>query len=271
MGPGDRGPQVSHLHHYLQKCGQLPPGPLLDEPVFDARTEQAIKAFQRLYGLDQNGRLDSDTLALMRTPRCGIPDIPGLSLVPRADPICGWPQRKLQYYIAQTLSQIGHVAHEKALLYCLRQASDATGITFTPGPQGSHIKSFTYPGDGAGGEHGRAYTPCAWSKAGEMYFDEYDVWSVLTPTPSDRLDFVSACLHELGHALGLGHSSDPSAVMYPLLQFGDQRREWQADDLDGLRYLYPPRTGITGVDALADDARGEIRPEARGKGEDRFL
>lgn len=51
-----------------------------------------------------------------------------------------------------------------------------------------------------------------------------------------QLDLFSVVLHELGHALGLGHSSDPSAVMYFTYQGG--RRSLSADDIAGIRAIY---------------------------------
>lgn len=44
-------------------------------------------------------------------------------------------------------------------------------------------------------------------------------------------------LHEMGHALGLGHSSDTSAVMYAF--YGGPRCELSSDDVNGVSALYP--------------------------------
>jgi len=46
--------------------------------------------------------------------------------------------------------------------------------------------------------------------------------------------------HEFGHALGLGHSTSPSATMYPSVSACNQgNRTLDADDIAGVMALYP--------------------------------
>jgi hypothetical protein len=51
---------------------------------------------------------------------------------------------------------------------------------------------------------------------------------------ADQYDFETVVTHELGHAVGLGHSSDSASVMYPFLQAGVTRRNLGAGDLNVL-------------------------------------
>lgn len=51
-------------------------------------------------------------------------------------------------------------------------------------------------------------------------------------------DKVATIAHELGHAFGLGHSSDPVALMYYAVG-GTIREKLTLDDYDGCTYLYP--------------------------------
>jgi hypothetical protein len=61
------------------------------------------------------------------------------------------------------------------------------------------------------------------------------------------LDLRSILTHELGHALGLGHSSDPRATMFATGS-GLRWRSLEKDDLDGVCSLYPG-TGASGCES----------------------
>ncbi len=51
--------------------------------------------------------------------------------------------------------------------------------------------------------------------------------------------------HEIGHALGLGHSSDPDATMYFQAHFDTRCASLRFDDETGIRFIYPPASGST--------------------------
>ncbi len=87
--------------------------------------------------------------------------------------------------------------------------------------------------------------------------DEFDMaidnrnftWSVTCTDVSGQFDLQTVYLHELGHALGLGHSSDPQAVMYAY--YLGARCALSQDDIDGVSALYPETGSATPTETPA--------------------
>ena len=69
-----------------------------------------------------------------------------------------------------------------------------------------------------------------------------------------RSEMVNVLGHELGHAIGIGHSKDDAALMFSS-RFSQRDRLGQ-DDIDAVTYLYPNKlhgcSGIFGTVALVD-------------------
>ncbi len=57
---------------------------------------------------------------------------------------------------------------------------------------------------------------------------------------TDKIDMGNTLVHEIGHFVGLDHSSEPEATMYRSAKAGEiKKRELHRDDIEGLCAAYP--------------------------------
>lgn len=73
---------------------------------------------------------------------------------------------------------------------------------------------------------------------GDLHFDVGHTWvnDPIDVSGNGQFDFYTVALHELGHNLGLDHSSVVGSVMEPI--YGGARRTLHADDIAGIQALY---------------------------------
>lgn len=90
------------------------------------------------------------------------------------------------------------------------------------------------PFDGIGGTLAHATFPNPYAdRQVEIHFDDDEPW--INSTTQD-VDLLTVAAHEIGHTLGLDHSNDPDALMFP--SYIGPRRFLGSDDIAGIQSLY---------------------------------
>lgn len=115
----------------------------------------------------------------------------------------------------------------------IRQAAEAwdevTSLTLTEvAADGDIVVTWAASGygdrhafDGPGGKVAQTYYPyyggTVWYD-GDIILDEAETWVTGTPTQGFpyQVHLQTTVMHEMGHSLGLEHSSDPASLMWPL-------------------------------------------------------
>ena len=109
-----------------------------------------------------------------------------------------------------------------------------------------------HPIDGFGNAKAHAYYPFqnGGEAAGDVHFDDLDRWQEIGTLTFP--DVLGAAAHELGHALGLDHSADSQAVMFPIFQRrqGPGSGLLTSDDIAGIQAIYG--SGIGSVSPIPE-------------------
>lgn len=88
-----------------------------------------------------------------------------------------------------------------------------------------------------------------------------------TSTTFDQLSRdkkVAVIAHELGHAIGLGHSEEKSALMY--FAVVPKRSSLGQDDIDGVTYLYPVQLDVFGAGCFLGSIAASSDDDSQGPG-----
>ncbi|KAM7413465.1 hypothetical protein PAMA_020723 [Pampus argenteus] len=224
---------------YLRQFYGLPAG-LQGRQRSTGSFETKVKEMQRFFKLKVTGNLDDDTLELMKQARCGVPDVGEYNHFPNH---LKWENNNVTFRILNYTPDLKKADVDRAIRNALNVWSDVTPLTFEKLHKGTADIMISFgakehgdfnPFDGPNGLLAHAYPP-GQGIGGDTHFDEDEHW---TKDSSDYNLFIVAA-HELGHALGMSHSSEAGALMYPIYAY-TTGYPLSEDDIAGIQALYGP-------------------------------
>uniref|UniRef100_A0A8C3YG22 Matrix metallopeptidase 12 n=1 Tax=Catagonus wagneri TaxID=51154 RepID=A0A8C3YG22_9CETA len=202
--------------------------------------EDKIQEMQQFLGLKVTGQLDTPTLDMMHKPRCGVPDVHNFQFMPGRP---AWKKHFITYRINNYTPDMRPEDVDYAIQKAFQVWSNVTPLKFRKINAGEADIMIKFalrehgdfnPFDGRGGILAHAFAPGP-GIGGDAHFDEAEIW-----TKSYKgTNLFLVVVHELGHSLGLGHSNDPTAIMFPTYRYINYNSfHLSADDIRGIQSLY---------------------------------
>ncbi|KAL5759699.1 hypothetical protein ACOSQ2_018537 [Xanthoceras sorbifolium] len=273
---GDNVDGLSRVKNYFQHFGYITESPSNFTDVFDDLLESAIKTYQKNFNLEPTGQLDNKTLQQILRPRCGNPDIVnGTTTMNSGHPDSHnnslfhsvahysffpgtprWPpnRRSLTYAFLPENQLSDSVKTIFARAFSRWSAVTQMNFTQTESYSSADIKIAFVTGehgdgepfDGVLGTLAHAFSP----PSGFFHLDGDENWVIEGDTSSlttmSAVDLESVAVHEIGHLLGLGHSSVEESIMFPTISSGTRKVDLASDDIEGIQTLYGTNPNFNG-------------------------
>ncbi|PIA35620.1 hypothetical protein AQUCO_03500166v1 [Aquilegia coerulea] len=252
---GSKVDGMSKLKEYLHRFGYLQLNDTNFTDIFDTHFESALTRYQSKLGLPVSGKLDSSTVSQIMVPRCGVSDTPSklhvrknYAFFPGQPRWTGLTPMTLTYALSPTdsLSYLDRTDIRNVLQRAFSHWATVIPLSFTESKayRMADIKVGFYNGDHGDGEPfdgvlgvlGHAFSP----QSGRFHLDAAETWAIDLGSEKSRdaVDLESVMTHEIGHVLGLAHSSVQEAVMYPSLSPRTKKVNLRYDDVKGVQALY---------------------------------
>ncbi|KAJ0049641.1 hypothetical protein Pint_15858 [Pistacia integerrima] len=223
---------MSELKKYLNRFGYLSVLNKNFTDVFDSEMQSAVVLYQQKLGLPVTGKLDSDTISTIMSPRCGVSD---------KEHKIHTTKRYSYFYGKPSLSDIKDVFKRS-----FSRWSSVIPVNFTETEEYelANIRISFYSGDHGDGQPfdgvlgvlAHSFSP----ENGRLHLDARETWAVDFKAVKSKVavDLESVATHEIGHILGLAHTSVKEAVMYPSLSPRTKKVDLKVDDVEGIQELY---------------------------------
>lgn len=235
---------------------------------------KALENFQMMANVPVTKKMDSRTYEMMLMSRCGVPDILtnfGLSTVARYQTVGKWNKSLLTWNISQFTQHLPQSSQLLTFQRVFAYWSDVVPLTFNRVESGApdidikfvpskHGDGLSF--DGPGNVVAHSFFPGSGPHEGCAHFDDTERWSL----DEDGVDLLHMATHQLGHVLGLGHSTTPNAVMQPFDKGFDANFELHTDDIEAIQTLYGARYTTAGPSRdSTEETTPSLNPKASSK------
>lgn len=213
---------------------------------------KAITSFQDFAGLPVTGQLDETTKRQMLAPRCGMTDAKKNTRTA----VSKWQNKPtITWALTNGTAQIDDGRVRTGIQQALDLWSAVIPLNFTEvNPQSGADMQFLfgtknhgdpYPFDGRGTVLAHAFYP----SDGRLHFDDDELWALndVSKIQQGYVDLLSVAVHELGHSLGLPHSKEQDAIMFPYYAgpkiVNGKQEEFRLSrfDIQDIQEVYGPR------------------------------
>ncbi|XP_053103667.1 matrix metalloproteinase-9 [Hemicordylus capensis] len=149
-------------------------------------SREALRRMQRQLGLPETGLLDASTMAAVRAPRCGVPD---LGQFQTFEGNLKWDHTDLTYRVVNYSPDLDASIIEDAFVRAFKVWSDVTPLTFARRESGevdiliqfgTEEHGDGYPFDGKDGLLAHAFPPGKEGFGGDAHFDDDEFWTLGT-------------------------------------------------------------------------------------------
>ncbi|MHB8753000.1 MAG: matrixin family metalloprotease [Aggregatilineales bacterium] len=151
-----------------------------------------------------------------------------------------WNHTNITYSVANSLSQFSPQDVNQVIARAFQAWANVTPLTFTQVNGRGDINIKFAPIDGPLNILGETCPPGE-ACAGDVTFDNAENWTLGDPQAYSNISFLGVASHEFGHAIGLLHTTDATALMYP--EYSPYDLQPNTDDIAGVQRLYGPGSG----------------------------